>query len=322
MSTVNLRLILAIFLSASYSLSQVIDNNRIERLCPKPVGGWSMPCGIQCNNDNECPADRKCCRLNSCASYCAEPIYVDQNGVIPKEKLLTSEENSFQNFVNSKVNQAQIIKTAVDEKQETDLKNLPPPLSLFESNSISDTRNEIPNVGCFDECAKNVDCESGYSCAKAGCRNVCKLDSLDLSSPSVSSDLVSPSVSSPSVSVDITPPSTSLDLTPPSVSLDVTSPSVSLDLPSPSVASQMQNMDFRMNSLDFTTPRFIMQREVGVETEQFSNIPTTSADQVVDSLQINDLTKDVCINECFNHFDCRNGFCINIGCHTFCKSSI
>ncbi|XP_071124281.1 extracellular matrix protein A-like [Mytilus edulis] len=408
MSAVNFRLILAIFLSTSYSLSQVIDETKIERLCPRPVGGWSMPCDTPCNIDNDCPADRMCCRLSTCATYCAEPLYVDQNGLIPKEKLFRSRENNFQNFVDSKVNQVQIIKTAVDEKQETDMKNLSPPSNLIETPRLSETRNEIPNIGCFDECALNVDCESGYYCVKVGCRNVCKLDSLNITTPSVNLestptsvglDLTTPSASlnlnSPSSSSDLAPtsvgldstsssasvnlnsPSSSLDLiptsvgldstspsvgldltslsigldltspsvamTPPSSGLDLTSPSVNLDLNSPSSNSdltsrsfsldltppsftaqvfQTQNTNFRMNRQDLATPEFMFPRNEGFETQQFSDIPITQADPVVDSLRMTDLTKDVCINECFNHFDCRNGFCINIGCHTFCKASI
>ncbi|XP_063424162.1 uncharacterized protein LOC134707921 [Mytilus trossulus] len=383
MSAVNFRLILAIFLSTSYSLSQVIDETKIERLCPRPVGGWSMPCDTPCNTDNDCPADRMCCRLSTCATYCAEPLYVDQNGVIPKEKLFRSRENNFQNSVDSKVNQAQIIKTAIDEKQETDMKNLSPPSNLIETPRLSETRNEIPNIGCFDECALNVDCESGYSCVKVGCRKVCKLDSLDITTPSVnleltqtsadldlttpsasvnlnspssSSDLVPTSVgldstsssvgldlTSPSVALDLTSRSFNLDLTPPSSGLELTSPSVNLDLNSPSSNSdltsrsfsldltppiftaqvfQTQNTNFRMNRQDLDTPEFMFPRNEGFETQRFSDIPITQANPVVDSLRMTDLTKDVCINECFNHFDCRNGFCINIGCHTFCKASI
>lgn len=408
--------------------TEVIDETKIERLCPRPVGGWSMPCDTPCNIDNDCPADRMCCRLSTCATYCAEPLYVDRNGLIPKEKLFRSRENNFQNFVDSKVNQVQIIKTAVDEKQETDMKNLSPPSNLIETPRLSETRNEIPNTGCFDECALNVDCESGYSCVKVGCRNVCKLDSLDLtttsvnleltptsvgldlttpsasvnlnppssssdlaptsvgldstsssasvnlnspsssldlvptsvgldsSSPSVNLDLNSPSVgldstspsvgldlTSPSVALDLTSRSFNLDLTPPSSGLALTPPSVNLDLNSPSSNSdltsrsfsfdlippsftaqvfQTQNTDFRMNRQDLATPEFMFPRNEGFETQQFSDIPITQADPVVDSLRMTDLTKDVCINECFNHFDCRNGFCINIGCHTFCKASI
>lgn len=136
-----------------------------------PFGGWSKPCNNECKNDNDCQGDKKCCRLSSCATYCAEPIYIDENGAIPKptptESKIVFQSDAIQSTsptdlsINSRIGQRFVDVSAVS-KPEIQHKE------VFQSE-------RVPTTNCHDECNSDLDCHTSFSCTKIGCRHVCFL---------------------------------------------------------------------------------------------------------------------------------------------------
>lgn len=142
-----------------------------------PFGGWSKPCNNECKDDHDCPADKKCCRLNSCATYCAEPIYIDETGAIPKPTDLIE---------NTPRQETQRSTSLIVSPTLASVTPLPNVNSIseqkvqkqaeFNSNSFDSSTTNY----CQDECMSDLDCHTSFSCTKIGCRHVCFVANADM----------------------------------------------------------------------------------------------------------------------------------------------